>query len=84
MMADEILKIDDLEFEILISNEQLLKRIQELANEISRDYKDKTPIFVGVLNGAVFFLTDLVRRLTIDNEIDFMLAELLIRKYGLE
>ncbi len=71
-MNTEIIKVDDLEFEVLIDSERLQHRIRELAKEISKDYKGKTPIFVGVLNGAVLFLADLIRNLTIDCEIDFI------------
>jgi len=71
-MSTEILRIDDLEFEVLIDSERLQRRVRELAKEISEDYKGKTPIFVGVLNGAVLFLADLIRHLTIDCEIDFI------------
>ncbi len=71
-MSDQILKIDDLDFEVLISSDELQKRIKELAKELSADYVNKTPIFVGVLNGAVIFLADLIRHLTVECEIDFI------------
>lgn len=71
-MGQETLKINEYEFEILISKQKLQKRIKELAAQISQDYQGKVPIFVGVLNGAVLFLVDLIRQLTIDCEIDFI------------
>ncbi len=61
--------------EILIPEEQLQKRIAELAAEISRDYEGKLPLLVCILRGGVMFLTDLIRYLTIPHEIDFMAIE---------
>lgn len=71
-MSDEIIKVDDMEFEVLFPWEILQKRVGELADKISQDYQGKAPIFVGVLNGAVLFLSDLIRQLDIDCEIDFI------------
>ncbi len=71
-MGEIILKVDDLEFEVLLSEAKIQARIKEMADEISRDYKDKTPIFVGVLNGAILFLADLIRKLSVECEIDFI------------
>lgn len=49
-------------------------RVKELASQISADYSGKEPVFVGVLNGAIFFFTDLVREMTIPLKIDFIRA----------
>ncbi|HJX35320.1 MAG TPA: hypoxanthine phosphoribosyltransferase [Desulfatiglandales bacterium] len=49
-------------------------RVKELAAQISRDYSHREPVILGVLNGAVFFLSDLVREMTIPLKIDFMRA----------
>jgi len=46
-------------------------RIKELADKISHDYKGKVPVFIGVLNGSFIFMSDLVKNITIDCEIDF-------------
>ena len=56
----------------LIDEETKDERIKELASEISKDYKDKNPVIVCILKGAVYFFTDLTRRLDIDCELDFM------------
>jgi hypoxanthine phosphoribosyltransferase len=56
----------------LIEEEALQARIRELGAEISRDYTGKDLLLVGVLKGAVFFMADLMRELTIPCEIDFM------------
>ncbi len=58
--------------EVLISEEQLKARLDELAAEITHDYKDLCPVIVCVLKGAVIFMADLVRRLDFELEIDFM------------
>lgn len=72
MKADQRLKIDELEFEVLIPEETVQQRIRELGEQISRDYEGKIPIMVGVLNGGVLFLADLIRSLSIDCEMDFI------------
>jgi hypoxanthine phosphoribosyltransferase len=58
--------------EILIEEEALQRRIAELGEEISGDYGDRDLLLIGVLKGAVFFMADLMRRLTVPCEIDFM------------
>jgi len=58
--------------EILIQKAPLQTRIAELGAQISADYEGKDLLLVGVLKGAVFFLADLMRRLTVPCEIDFM------------
>ena len=60
--------------EILLSEEMIAKRVKELADEISRDYKDRDPIVVSILKGGVYFLTDLTRAMTIPHMIDFMVV----------
>ena len=58
--------------EILIDAERLNARIAELGDEISSDYDGRDLLLIGVLKGAVFFMADLMRRLTVPCEIDFM------------
>jgi hypoxanthine phosphoribosyltransferase len=58
--------------EVLISEEQIQQKVSELAEQITRDYGDKNPVLVGVLNGAFVFLADLMRRLTFDCTVDFV------------
>ncbi len=58
--------------ETLVSAEDLQRRIVELGEEISRDYESRDLIMVGVLKGAVLFIADLMRHLTVPCEIDFM------------
>jgi hypoxanthine phosphoribosyltransferase len=58
--------------EILVPAEDLERRVSELAEEISRDYAGRDLVIVGVLKGAVFFVSDLMRRLEVPVEVDFM------------
>ena len=58
--------------EILIDAETLQNRIRELAEEINADYEGRELLLVGVLKGAVFFMADLMRSITVPCEIDFM------------
>ena len=57
---------------VLLSEQQLKARIHELGEELSREYADKDPIFVGVLKGVVVFYADMVREITIPCQFDFM------------
>ena len=58
--------------DILVPEQDLARRVGELAAEISRDYAGKDLLLIGVLKGAVFFLADLMRALEIPVEVDFM------------
>ena len=58
--------------EILIDEERLQSRIRELGDEVSADYAGRDLLLIGVLKGAVFFLADLMRHVTVPCEIDFM------------
>ena len=57
---------------ILITSEQIDKRVKELAAQISEDYKGQNPVIVGVLRGSVLFFSNLVKNLQIDCHLDFM------------
>jgi hypoxanthine phosphoribosyltransferase len=58
--------------EILIEEDALRERIAELGAEISADYSGKDLLLIGVLKGAVFFMADLMRQITVPCEVDFM------------
>jgi hypoxanthine phosphoribosyltransferase len=58
--------------EVLIDEDRLRSRVVELGDEISADYAGRDLLLIGVLKGAVFFMADLMRMLTIPCEIDFM------------
>jgi hypoxanthine phosphoribosyltransferase len=58
--------------ETLVSREELKQRVGELGEQISHDYRGRDLFMVGVLKGAVLFLADLMRDVTVPCEIDFM------------
>jgi hypoxanthine phosphoribosyltransferase len=58
--------------EALVTQEDLERRVRELGEQISRDYDGKDLFLVGVLKGAVFFLSDLMRAIEVPCEVDFM------------
>jgi len=58
--------------EVLLTEEQIKKRVKELAEEISNDYQDKEPVLVSILKGSFMFLSDLLRNLKIQCTIDFV------------
>lgn len=56
----------------LYSEEDIKQACQTLGQQISEDYKGKTPIVIGVLKGAIFFMTDIVREMDIYTKLDFI------------
>lgn len=57
---------------LYIDKKRIDNRLKVLAKAISKDYKGRAPIFIGVLNGSFIFLSDLVRKVKLDTEIDFL------------
>ena len=55
-----------------ISEQDISARVKEISNEIALLYQDKNPILVGILNGSFIFMSDLIRHLNIDCEVDFI------------
>ncbi len=72
MNNPETITVDDLTFVPFITEEQIQERIKALAQEIEEKFRDKDPIFIGVLNGSVFFITDLLKNYVSPCEIDFL------------
>ena len=58
---------------VLYSEEMLGKRMDELATDLTKDYKDKRPIIISVLSGAVLFTVDMIERLDIMAQIDLLM-----------
>jgi hypoxanthine phosphoribosyltransferase len=58
--------------EILVQPDDLRRKVAELGRRISEDYADRDLLLVGVLKGAVFFLSDLMREISVPCELDFM------------
>ena len=63
--------LNDIE-RVLLSEEELQKRIAEMGAQLSEDYKDKNPTMVCILKGAIMFYTDLLRAMPIPLSMDFM------------
>ena len=57
---------------VLLTEEQIQSKVAEFAEILSKEYEGKDPIFVGVLKGVVLFFSDVVKKITIPCEIDFM------------
>ena len=64
-MQNDILKV-------LVTEEELQKKVSELGKKISEDYKDKNLLLVSILKGSVVFMADLMRAISIPAKIDFM------------
>ena len=58
--------------EILLSEEQIRARIEELGQELTREYEGKDPVIVGVLKGVVVFYADMIRKINVPCQMDFM------------
>jgi len=72
MIAENVGEYSGQELEELLSQHQIQDRVEALGKKISLDYSGRTPILIGVLNGSVFFLSDLARHITTNCEIDFI------------
>ncbi len=57
---------------VLLTAEQIQARIEEMGAEISRDYEGKDPVVLGVLKGVVVFYADMIRKITVPCQMDFM------------
>jgi len=66
------IKVKDLEFTVSITAKEIDKAAQKVADEINRDLKDKTPLFLVILNGAFMFAADLFKKINIECEVSFV------------
>ena len=66
------IRIHDKNFRPYISEEDIRKKVAELAVVLNREYKDRNPVFIAILNGSFIFAADLFRALTIEAEISFI------------
>src|SRR2546423_7181756 len=60
------------DLKVLISRDEIAKRVSELGVDITRDFAGQSVIFVGVLKGAAIFLSDLARQVKLDSTFDFI------------
>lgn len=72
MAHEETQKFINGNYKVLLSGNEIKDKVRELGKEISKDYRGKTPILIGVLNGSFMFCADLFREIDIDCEIDFI------------
>jgi hypoxanthine phosphoribosyltransferase len=72
---------DGIKREVLYTEEEISNRVKEIADKISEDYKGKAPVLIGILNGATFFLTDLMRNL--DPDLSAEMDSIKISSYGM-
>ena len=71
-MAKNRIDVIDLTFETSIPEEKINARVKQIAEDINRDLADKNPIFLGILNGAFMFASDLFKQITIPCQITFL------------
>ncbi|MFZ0489157.1 MAG: adenylate kinase [Salegentibacter sp.] len=67
-----MIKLHDLHFEPFLSEEQINAAIEEVAGKLNHDYKDENPVFLGVLNGAFMFASEIIKRFKGDCEVSFV------------
>ena len=67
-----ILRVHDKEFGPYLGEELIDEKIQAIADAMNRDYADKRPLFIAILNGAFMFASDLFKKITIEAEISFI------------
>ncbi len=68
----EDVKVYDKTFRLSIPEKEILEAIKNMAQEINRDYKDKDPVFLAVLNGAFVFASDLLKEISFPCAISFV------------
>ncbi|RYG36624.1 MAG: hypoxanthine phosphoribosyltransferase [Chitinophagaceae bacterium] len=66
------IQIEDKNFELLLEEEAICKRIRLIGIQINVDYEEKCPVFIGVLNGSFIFMSDLLKEVDISCEIGFV------------
>jgi hypoxanthine phosphoribosyltransferase len=71
-MSKKRIKVLDLTFETSITEETIQKEIGRIAEQMNRDLADKNPIFLGILNGAFMFASDLFKQISIPCQITFL------------
>ncbi len=67
-----VVKVHDKQFKIYLSEEQIQKRIKEMAEAINKAYAGKRPLFIAILNGSFMFAADLFKHINIEAEICFI------------
>ncbi|PWK19233.1 adenylate kinase [Xanthomarina spongicola] len=68
----QVVKLHDLQFKPFISEEEIQKTVQRMANEIANNLKDEVPVFIGILNGSFMFVSDFVKKYPNPCEVTFI------------
>lgn len=68
----ETVEINGKQFSLFLDRKTIQERISVLAEQMSRDLEGKDPLFLGVLNGAFMFISDVLKKVTIPNEVSFI------------
>src|SRR5215208_2842221 len=66
------IRLHDKTFDIYLSEQEIQEKVKDIAAGLNKDYKDKRPLFIAILNGSFMFAADLFKYLTIDAEICFI------------
>lgn len=66
------IQVKDREFEVFLKEEDIQKEIKRVASEINRDYKDKEPLFLCILNGSFMFAADLLKDVKVPCNVSFV------------
>ncbi len=66
------MKIKELEFKEFISAAEVDKKVKALAAQLNSDYKDKTPLFLPILNGSFIFASDLIKEISVSCKVSFV------------
>ncbi len=66
------MKFKDLEFNEFISAADVQRKVAELAGQINHDYRDKTPLFLPILNGSFIFASDLIKQIELPCRVSFV------------
>ncbi|MGE5680473.1 MAG: hypoxanthine phosphoribosyltransferase [Bacillota bacterium] len=59
-------------FVLYLSEEEIQNKVKQLGEQITNEYEDKVPVFIGLLNGSFLFMADLIKHVALDCEIDFI------------
>jgi hypoxanthine phosphoribosyltransferase len=66
------IKLHDKTFDTYLSEREIQEKVQHIAEQLNRDYRDKKPLFIAILNGSFMFASDLFKYLDIEAEICFI------------
>jgi hypoxanthine phosphoribosyltransferase len=67
-----VIQINDKQFELFLTKDQIQEKIKEVAARLNKDYADKSVLLIVILNGSFMFASDLIKNLTFDNEVSFV------------